>query len=115
MGVQADFGWRYWNFSGSLAYSRLIAGREAPISRKHEFYKVKPGDTFDIYGHNSGKDFVEFGFGAQLYMGRSGGQNSTFLPMERFKSNSMIFFQYNSSYGASSDHQTASMGYQYVF
>jgi uncharacterized protein with beta-barrel porin domain len=120
IGLRSDFGWERWHFTNTLAYSRLIFGYDAPHTKQHDFHRVKPHDSFTIRGNNTGGDFLEFGFGAQVYLckdkeGEKKKQPSSSPHVERFKKDSMVFLQYNGSYGVRSDHQTASMGYQFVF
>ena len=116
MGVRTDFGWERWNFSGSLAYARRLLGHEAPHVKNDFIYVGDVHPTFTVHGNNIGSDFLEFGFGTQIYTYREGTNTKPSSPcVERFKKNSMIFLQYNGSYGVRSDQQTASIGYQCLF
>ena len=114
IGVKTDFGWERWNLSTSLAYARLLAGHEAP-QVSNDFYYVKREESFKVHGNNLGGNFLEFGLGAQIYTCRDGGTPSTSKYWERVKRDSMVFLQYNGSYGLRSNTQTASIGYQLAF
>ena len=116
VGLRADFGWERWNFTGTVAYSRLLAGHEAPHVKNDFIYVGENHQTFTVHGNNLGSDFFDVGLGGQICMDKANpNKNSASPSMERFKRNSMVFLQYNGSYGVRSNQQTASIGYQYVF
>ncbi|MDR2754666.1 MAG: autotransporter outer membrane beta-barrel domain-containing protein [Planctomycetaceae bacterium] len=98
-GVRADFASGRWNLNGSLSYSYLLLGDQAPVST-HQFVYAG-GSPFDIQGNNLGRSFLNFGLGTQLHL-------------DCLKT-SVLFFQYNSDYSKHSNSQTTTIGYQKLF
>ncbi|MDR3199758.1 MAG: autotransporter domain-containing protein [Planctomycetaceae bacterium] len=98
-GVRADFTSGRWNLNGTLSYSYLLLGDQAPVST-HQFVYAG-GSPFDIQGNNLGRSFLNFGLGTQLHL--------------NCLKTSVVFFQYNSDYSKHSNSQTATIGYQKLF
>ncbi|MDR2115529.1 MAG: autotransporter domain-containing protein [Planctomycetaceae bacterium] len=99
VGVRADFASGRWNLNGSLSYSYLLLGDQAPVST-HQFVYAG-GSPFNIQGNNLGRSFLNFGLGTQLHL--------------NCLKTSVLFLQYNSDYSKHSNNQTVTIGYQKLF
>jgi T5SS/PEP-CTERM-associated repeat protein len=99
IGVRSDYAWGRCNLSGSLSYSYLMYGDQAPVST-HQFVHVG-SSSFDIQGNNLGRSFLNFNLGTQIHLNRL--------------KTSVLFLQYNGEYSKRSNGQTATIGYQKLF
>ncbi|MDR0611042.1 MAG: autotransporter outer membrane beta-barrel domain-containing protein [Planctomycetaceae bacterium] len=99
IGLRADYAWGQCNLNGSLSYSYLMCGDQAPVST-HQFVHVG-SSPFDIRGNNLGRNFLNFNLGTQIHLNRL--------------KTSVLFLQYNGEYSKHSNGQTAAIGYQKLF
>jgi T5SS/PEP-CTERM-associated repeat protein len=99
IGVRADYTRGRYNLNGSLSYSYLMCGDQAPVST-HQFVYAG-GSAFDVQGNNLGRSFLNFNLGTQIHL-------------DRLKT-SVLFLQYNGEYTKHSNGQTATIGYQKLF
>ncbi len=98
VGVRGDFGCKRASLTGTLSYSYQFAGDVEPTCT-NQF--LIGGPEFDIKGSDLSRSFVNVGLGTQVYL-------------NRLKSR-MFFVQYNGIYGANTNSQYASIGYQMTF
>jgi hypothetical protein len=99
VGVRADYAWQQWNLTGSLSYSYLLLGDQAPVST-HRF-AFAGGSSFDVLGNNLGRSFLNVGLGTQFHF-------------DCLKT-STLFLQYNGEYSKHSNGQNVTLGYQKLF
>jgi hypothetical protein len=98
-GLRFDISRKKCSLYGTLGYSYLLLGDQAPEST-HEFTHAG-GGQFKIQGNNPNRSFVNLDLGGQIHLNK--------------KKSRLLYLQYNSNYGKYLNAHTATIGYQFMF
>jgi hypothetical protein len=98
-GLRFDISRKSCSLYGTLGYSYLLLGDQAPEST-HEF-TYAGGGQFKIQGNNPNRSFVNLDLGGQIHLNK--------------KKSRLLYLQYNSNYGKYLNAHTATIGYQFMF